>query len=154
MKKALAYCFLMTGVVALFAGCAIQNATGPKHAEVSKIIPALEQDQGRIFIYSWRLKFGGIPQPAIKLNNEMIGKAVPGGFFYVDRPVGEYEISTETEVKRTLSFLLDKGQTRYVRLGMSSGFWELHIYPELVEPKKAQEEINSCSYVGAPLGTR
>ncbi len=55
---------------------------------------------------------------------------------------------TSTEVDRSLSFTLDAGQTRYVRLNISMGFFVGHIYPELVEPEVGAKEIVECSYVG------
>jgi hypothetical protein len=73
---------------------------------------------------------------------------VAGGFFYVDRPAGSYEVVTSTEVERKLSFTLDKGQTRYVRLEVSMGFFVGHVYPELVEPDVGAKEIQETSYTG------
>jgi len=46
----------------------------------------------------------------VRLNGEKVGKAVPNGFFYVDRPAGNYQVVTETEVEKKLTFTLDAGQ--------------------------------------------
>ena len=89
-------------------------------------------------------------QPDVKLNGEVVGTAVPNGFFYVDRPAGKYDILTTTEVDRKLSLTLDKGQTRYVRLGVSIGFFVGHVYPELVEPSVGAKEIQETQYSGGP----
>lgn len=128
----------------LLSACA---ATGPKYAEFARTLSPMPQDSGRIYIY--RTSFlGGAVQPEVKLNGEVIGKAVPGGFFYADRPAGKYEVLTSTEVDRKLSFTLDKGETRYVRLDISIGFFVGHVYPELVEPSVGSKEIQETQYSG------
>jgi len=129
----------------LATGC----ASGPKFTEVSKSFPPLGPEQGRIFVYRPGNFAGSAVQPSVHLNNEPVGSSQPGGFFYVDRPAGQYEVSTTTEVKRTLSLLLEKGQIRFVRLGIAMGFFVGHVYPELVEPEKAEKEIRDCSFTGA-----
>lgn len=58
---------------------------------------------------------------------------------------------TSTEVERSLSLTLDEGETRYVRLSVSMGFMVGHVYPELVEPSEAQEEIQTLSYMSNPV---
>src|SRR5690242_17447143 len=131
------YCLI--GLAALLAGC----ATGPKYAQVRNTIPALSPEQGRIFIYR-TTALGAAVQPDVKLNGEKVGSAKPKGFFYVDRPPGSYQISTSTEVKRTLSLTLDKAQTRYVRLNMAWGFFVGHCFPELVEPDQGEKELEKC----------
>jgi hypothetical protein len=144
--KNITTCLVSLAAVALATGC----ASGPKYSEISKSFPPLNPDQGRIFVYR-NTALGAAVQPAVKLNDEQIGAAVPKGFFYVDRPSGQYELSTTTEVKRSVSMLLDKGQTRWVRLGISIGFFVGHVYPELVEPAKAEQEIQNCGYTGTIL---
>jgi hypothetical protein len=130
-------------VFILFSGC----ATGPKYTEVASSFDALEPDKGRIFLYR-PSSFGAAIQPEVKLNDVVVGKAVPHGFFFVDRLPGEYEVVTSTEVERSLSLTLEKGEIRYVRLSISMGFFVGHVYPELVESTVAQEEIETLSYIG------
>lgn len=55
---------------------------------------------------------------------------------------------TSTEVDRSLSLTLEAGQTRYVRLGISFGFFVGHVYPELVDTSVGEEEIKELSYTG------
>jgi Protein of unknown function (DUF2846) len=75
---------------------------------------------GRIYFYRTAL-IGAAVQPDVKLNGEVVGKAVPNGFFYADRPAGNYQVATETEVERKLTFTLERGQVRYARLNISMG---------------------------------
>lgn len=131
--------------LALLAGC----ASGPKFADVSPTLSSGDADKGRIFIYRTAV-LGAAVQPQVKVNDEVVGKAVPNGFFYVDREPGNYTIATSTEVDRHLSLVLEKGQTRYVRLNISMGFFVGHVYPELVENETGAKEIQECSYTGNP----
>ncbi len=106
-------------IVFFLAGCA---TSGSKFVEMSSTIPTLSGDTGRIYFYRVT-GLGAAVQPEVKLNQEVIGKAVPNGFFYVDRQPGNYQVVTSTEVERKLSLTLDKGQTRFVRLNISVGFF-------------------------------
>jgi hypothetical protein len=131
-------------LIAIFLfGC----ATGPKFSEISSSISDAASDKGRIYIYR-TVVLGAAVQPEVRLNGEVVGKAVPNGFFYVDREPGDYTIATTTEVDRHLSLVLDKGQTRYVRLNIGMGFFVGHVYPELVESSVGMKEIQQCSYTG------
>jgi len=142
MKKQRAL-LVITCFAALLPGC----ATGPKFAEAKASIPPLTADNGRIYFYRTAV-MGTAVQPAVKLNGEQVGTAKPQGFFYADRPPGNYQVETSTEVKRRLSLTLDTGQTRYVRLNMAMGFFIGHVYPELVDDQKGEKEIARCKYTG------
>ena len=87
-------------------------------------------------------------QPEVKINGEVVGKATPNGYFYVDRKPGTYEVTTTTEVERKLSLNLDKDQTRFVRLNISLGFVVGHVYPELVDNNVGEKELQDCHYTG------
>ena len=91
---------------------------------------------------------GAAVRPKVKINGEVVGEAISHGFFFIDRDPGEYTIMTSTEVDRSLSLSLDAGQTRYVRLSISIGFFVGHVYPELVDTSVGEEEIKELSYTG------
>jgi Protein of unknown function (DUF2846) len=130
----------------LLAACAVSGQSLPELQSSLKPVPP---GFGRIFIY--RTTAAGMAvQPSIKVNEDPVGSAVPHGFFYVDRPAGDYRISSTTEVTRTLSVALAPGQTRYVRMGISFGFFVGHVYPELVDDSEALNDLASCHYVGDP----
>jgi hypothetical protein len=129
----------------LLAGCATSGIT---YTELQpKLTPPVE-GQGRIFIYRTAI-LGAAVQPSVKLNDVAVGSAVPRGFIYLDRPAGDYTISTATEVTRTLSLTLSPGQVRYVRLNIGMGFFVGHVYPELVEDAEGQADIASCHLVSS-----
>lgn len=123
-------------------------ASGIKYSEFHLKMASPSQDTGRIFFYR-PSAFGGALRPDVMLNNEKVGEAIAHGFFYVDRKAGEYQVITSTEVKRKLSFVLEKGQTRYVRFSTSLGFFVGHVYGELVEPDVGMKEIQDCKYTGS-----
>ncbi len=142
MKKLLGL-LLIAGTGVLMAGC----ATGPRFSQLKASIPPVAQDDGRIYFY--RISgLGAAVQPDVNLNGEVVGTEAPSGFFYVDRPPGDYKVVTATEVERTLSLTLDKGQTRYVRFDVSLGFFVGHVYPVLVEDAVGKNEIADCHYTG------
>jgi len=134
---------LATVTVGLLAGC----ASGPSYQEVAQNIPALEPDVGRIYLYRVTA-MGFAVQPAVRVDGEPVGKAVPRGFFYVDRPAGSYEISARTEAERDLTVMLDAGEEKYVRLEMKMGVMAGHVKPVLVDPAVGREEMQKTSYVG------
>ena len=128
----------------LLSGC----ASGTKFSEMGAAMPTAQPDMGRIYFYRTAL-IGFAVQPEVRLNGEKVGKAVPNGFFYVDRPAGNYQVVTETEVEKKLTFTLEPGQVRYVRLDISMGFWVGHVYGELIDEDKAKSEIASTRYIGS-----
>ena len=141
------------GTVAVIVGSMLLAAcatSGPKFSEMASSIGAPKPDVGRIYFYRTTV-LGAAVQPDVRLNGEVVGKAVPNGFFYSDRPAGNYQVATETEVERKLTFTLDAGQVRYVRLSIVMGFFVGHVYGELVDEAKGQAEIADMRYTGAPV---
>lgn len=141
MKKLCILAVVATTV--LLSGC----ASGPKFGAVKSTIPILAADKGRIYFYR-TTALGAALNPDVKLNGEVVGTAQAKGFFYTDRPAGNYEVETSTEVSRRLTLQLEQGQTRYVRFNVSMGFWVGHVYPELIENTAGETEIQKCSYTG------
>jgi hypothetical protein len=133
-------------VCLILAACA---TGGPKYAEVSKSVKALAPGDARVYVYRTAM-LGMAVQPEVRLDGAVVGRAQPNGFFYVDCKPGAHEIVTTTEVDRKLTFTLEPGQTRYVRLGISMGFFVGHVYPELVDNAAAESEITGLSFTGTP----
>lgn len=134
----------MIGAMLLaMAGC----ASGPAYKDVKGSFQPLAAGSGRIFFYRIA-SAGAAVQPEVKLNGEKVGSAVPKGFFFADRPAGDYEVTTITELKKSLTFHLDPGQTRYVRLNISLGLFVGHVYPELIEESVGKTEIEKTKSIG------
>ena len=130
----------------LLPGC----ATGPKYTEVASTIPSLTPSQGRIYFYR-PSALGAAVQPVIKLNGEIVGNAKPHGFYFVDRAPGNYEVTAATETVKKLTFTLEPGQERYVRLKMQMGIFVGRVVPELVDQAEAQGELKGLSYIANPV---
>lgn len=137
------YSFVLFLLV-LLTGCATK---GPTYTELAPSIDPPSENDGRIYFYRTTI-LGAALQPEIMVNNSGVGKSIAQGFFYIDREPGKYEIKTTTEVERTLSLLLEDGETRYVKFSVSMGFLMGHVYPELVSNEEGKEEIKNCKYTG------
>jgi len=133
---------LALALLLLLPGC----ASGPRFAEVRETVPPLAPGNGRIYFYR-TTTLGAAVQPPVKLDGTKVGIAKPRGLFFVDRPPGNYQIETSTEVSRRLSLTLEDQQTRYVRLKMTMGFAVGHVSPELVEPEVGESEIQKCRLI-------
>jgi hypothetical protein len=147
MTKLYRSLFFGVGVALLVAGC----ASGPQYKEVAASIPTLSADQGRIYFIRSSSMEGAMLQPEIKLNSEVVGHSQVGGFFFVDKPAGQYTVSIKTEVEKTVSFALTAGQTRYVRSSVSMGFLVGHVAPMLEDSEEASEEVKDLKYTGVAL---
>ena len=128
-------------------GCALTHY-GQSFSEFTPSINELPQDTGRIFFYQtgYSTFFMMSYMPKVKMNDEVIGKAIGHGFFYADKKPGYYEIMVmvSTGFDRKVSFMLEDGQTRYVRFVETRG---TH-YPEEVAPEVGIKEIQWCYYTG------
>lgn len=130
----------------VLTGCA---ATGPKFAQQEAATPKLAAEQGRVYFYRVDSFVGGAVRPSIKLDGAVVGDSTPGGYFYVDAGAGKHEASTSTEATNKVTFVLDKGETKYVRTKVQMGLLVGHAVPELVSADEAQKELPSLSFTGA-----
>lgn len=144
MLKRSASLLFVAAVCLVLGACA---TSGPKFSEARPFAAAPAAGDGRIYVYRTAV-LGMAVQPEVRINGEVVGTATPSGYFYVDRKPGNYEITTTTEVERKLSLTLDKDQTRYVRLGISMGFFVGHVYPELVDTDVGVKELQELRYTG------
>jgi hypothetical protein len=143
MKRAISL-VLLVFAVSFLASCA---TSGPKFVEYQTEMAPPNPEFGRIYFYRTST-LGAALRPDVLLNDEKVGEAIARGFFYVERPPGEYVVVTSTEVTRKASFILEKGQTRFIRFSVSFGFFVGHVYGELVDESEALSEINDCRYTG------
>lgn len=121
-------------------------ATGVPYLEMNPSLSPEKGGTGRVFFYRATGMGGAAIQPEIVMYEKIIGRSIPQGFFYLDLPPGDYIVATTTEVKRKVSFVLEEGQTRYIRFKISMGFFAGHVYGELVDPEEAKKEIQKCKY--------
>ncbi|MDR2154837.1 MAG: DUF2846 domain-containing protein [Burkholderiaceae bacterium] len=111
-------------------------------------IPTLKSGQGRVYFLRSSSIVGVAIQPDVRLNGEVVGTSKSGGFFFVDRPAGNYLAAASTETEKTLSFSLAAGETKYLRMSPSIGLLVGRIVINLETPEKAKEELPSLSYTG------
>ncbi len=97
---------------------------------------------------------GAAIQPNIMLNGEKVGDSKPGGFFYVDRAPGNYEVVCGTEVDRKATFVLASGQERYIKTTISMGLMVGHVTPELVDSAEGMGAIQSLHYTPLETGKK
>ena len=142
MKKILLVVSLIASLV-LLQGC----ASGPAYSEMAGSIAPIPADKGRVYFYRPSM-IGAAVQPAVRLDGVEVGTAKSQGFFYVDAAPGSHFAETTTEVSRRLTFMLEKGQTRYVKLSISMGFAVGHVYPELVDDAVGSKAVAECKYTG------
>lgn len=144
--KRLYACFSFAALVLILTSC----ATGLTFTDVQPSVTPKSPNAGRIFFYR-PSALGAALRPEVLVNGEKVGEAISWGFFYVDRPPGEYEVITTTEVKRKVSFILAPNQTRFIRFSTGVGFFVGHVYGELVDNDVGLSEIKGCKYTGSNL---
>lgn len=149
MRRTFLKLAVLAASAALLAGC----ATGMKHEQMAASMPSLKAGQGRIYFLRSSSPMGAAVQPDIRLNGAVVGSSKPGGFFYLDRPAGNYVASASTETEKTVSFALQPGETKYIRSSISMGFLVGRAVLELETPEKAKAELDSLSYTG-PVASR
>lgn len=137
--------FAVIGAVIALTGCA---ASGPKFSAMQAATPAVNADQGRVYFYRKDSMFGAALQPAVVMDGAEVGKSQPGGYFYVDAASGSHEASTSTEATNKVSFVLEKGEVKYVRTAPSIGLLVGRVVPELVNADEANKELSDLSYTG------
>jgi hypothetical protein len=93
---------------------------------------------------------GAAVQPNIYLDGAVVGESKPGSFFYVDTKPGSHEARTSTETTNKVTFVLDKGETKYVRTKVQMGLMVGHVVPELISADEANKELGELRFSGAP----
>jgi len=137
--------FAAIAFVAGLAGC----ASGVKYQDMASGIASIKPGQGRVYFLRSSSMFGAAVQPDIRLNGEVVGESKPGGFFFVDRPAGNYTATAATETEKAATFVLQAGDTKYLRTSPSIGLLVGRVVVEIEDPKKALAELPSLSYTGA-----
>jgi hypothetical protein len=132
---------LRSGIVkALLAGVALLALQGCAGGLLQKggaqALPPLEPSKGRVVFYRTS-SLGAAYIPDVLLNGERVGRPNKPGVFFKDVPPGSYAVTT-TLTSRVVHFALAAGEKKYIRL--TSGFFESHLHPELVDAAKGEAE--------------
>jgi Protein of unknown function (DUF2846) len=127
--------------LAIVTVCMIGCASGPQFSDYAKRLPQPNQGDGRIWLYRPQRVLGAAIQPAVTLNGQKVGTAQPGGFFYADRPAGNYEVGCTTEWTHKCHLTLAPQSNRYVRLNMMPGLFVGHVVPIEADATDAAKEL-------------
>lgn len=128
----------------LLAAC----ASGPRLATVDNRIPPVAADVSRIWFYRPAIFLGDGIQPDILLNGKPVGKAAPGGVFFVDTKPGSCDVSMQTEVTRHLTFVAPAGGQTYVEAVVEPGILAARVFPDLIDPAVGRQTIQSLHFTG------
>ena len=116
------------GFLALMAaGC----ATGPAYNEYRASLAPPREGYGRIWFYRPTVLPMEV-QPVIKLDEKIVGHAIPQGFFAVDVPAGPHEVSATMVWKHSTVITVISNSDSYVRFKPLFGFLGHHFMPEEV----------------------
>ena len=135
-------------VVLAITGC----ASDPTYDEYVSTIAPIPSDSGRLFIYRLTNVADRV-RPAVRIDGDPIDKAVPGSFFFVDLPPGDYKISAMRNTELVLSVELETGDEKYIRLDEEIGSASWRFTPVLVDAEKGKEQLKTTKYSGDVTAT-
>jgi hypothetical protein len=111
-------------------------------------MPALAPDQGRIIMFSPATDVA-LVAPEVWMDDEVVGAVPTGGFFFLDRPIGNHVIEMQREalnLSRVLRISVEvaAGETTYVRFTSFGSSKTLEVRPL----RTGEAEVMACSYYG------
>ncbi len=134
----------------LLVGLLLGSCASPRGLDEPPLqLSPLKPGYGRVYFTRAGEFVGVAVQPEIRMNNEVVGRSVPGGFSYVDRPPGQYSVTTATEVENAVTFQLAAGETKYIKTTVTPGLLIGHVTPTLQFPEQGRSDVNRLRYVGA-----
>jgi Protein of unknown function (DUF2846) len=138
----------LLALLVLLQGCA---ATGPKGTEMAGRLGDLPEGYGRIVFFRSASLAGAAVQPEIRLDGQVVGRSIPGGFFYVDAKPGKHTASSSTEATSTVEIPVLAGQTQYVRSAISFGIMVGRVTLSVEGTVTAKGELPGLSYTGTQV---
>ena len=111
--------------LSLTGGCATSAVS---FSDYSASLAPVPSSQGRVFFY--RVTSGGRSiRPDVRLNDQVVGRALPDTFFHVDRDPGTYTVSSRSNARRTMSLNLRRGEEVYIRVSvrMTPSSWDVSL---------------------------
>ena len=139
---------------------------GNVQAAANASFPTIAAGNGRILVYQ-TASFGPAPAVKVTLNGKLVGWLVPGRFILADGTPGDYTLAavvpgtlgfgsfnghTQAQdspaTEHTLTFHLNPGQVRYVRLDWRSSPISVgQVYPKLVDVAVGRAQISKIKSV-------
>ena len=122
----------------LVAGC----ATGPAYNQYRATLPPPQEGYGRIWFYRPTVLPVEV-EPVIKLDERIVGHAIPQGFFHVDVPAGMHQVSATMVWKHSTVITVATNGDSYVRFTPLFGFLGHHFMPEEVNDSLAPTSLQN-----------
>ena len=120
------------------AGC----ATGPSYSQYTANLAPPKDGYGRIWFYRSTIAAAGI-QPVIKLDDRIVGHAVPQGYFHVDVPAGAHQVGATMVFTHSIVINVTTNCDSYVRFTPLFGLIPHHFMPEEVDASLAPNTMRS-----------
>ena len=129
-------------LIVLVAGC----ASGPEYKDIGSGITPIEPGSGRIYVYRPQLSF--LYVGAVTLNGEEIRVPAAGGFVFVDKEPGEYEVLVDAITDESTTFELEAEKEVFIRITVDAGGYFLYtISPQITDRATAVQEMQELNYV-------
>lgn len=140
-------------LLALFVVLAWGCATGPEYKEIQSDIAAIEAGKGRIYFYRPQMSF--LYVGSVTLNGEEVRVPAAGGFVYVDKPPGEYEVVIDAASTEAATFEFEAGEEIFIRITVDAGGLFLYtISPQFTDRDTAIREMQELNYPGPSVDER
>ena len=151
MKKQIISSLLVCAVALILAGCAGSRNT---YSLVSAQFPQISAGQGRVYFYRWKeaIAYGERKNTKISLNDQKLGTLRTHCFFFADSPAGVYFVKCQTGLfdpkqgEHKLTFTLNAGETKYIRITELSGLITSDANPTLEHEEDAIKDLSMCVY--------
>ncbi len=111
-------------------------------------IQKTSKNKSHIYFYRDSSFFGGLFQPDITLNDSVVGKSVSGTFFLVDVKAGKYSVDIAGGRTTPLVFSLARGESKYIRMNPSKGFFSDHLALQLAPSGEAEQSLKKLKLIG------
>jgi hypothetical protein len=140
-------------LLALFVVLAFGCATGPEYKEIQSEIAAIEPGKGRVYLYRPQMSF--LYVGSVTLNGEEVRVPSAGGFVYVDREPGEYEVVIDAATNESATFEFEAGEEVFIRITVDAGGLFLYtISPQFTDRETAIREMQELNYPGPYVDER
>ena len=146
---------LLGAVLALLSGAC---AGGIGYPKIEAQLPALEDNQGRIYIYTPVRGFAHNFQPQVLVDGEAVGESRSGTFLVVDRPAGEYRVEAAKQASFAAfagqlnsvpaNIFLAAGTTAYVRIQVENDQLALRAESISEDSQSGQRNLRTLTYLG------
>jgi hypothetical protein len=140
----------LAAALVLFCGSLSSCASGPEYNSIADRIPPVPEHCGRIYFFRTS-SMGTLVHPEVSLNGEVVGKSVPGGFFFVDEAAGDYEVGIAGAWKPKWKLHVDERQTSYVETFIQFEVIDSYPVARLVDSAAGDAAVHGLQYTGHEL---